>query len=163
MNFIFWNLVDAIYQFLLTVCGHRASEMAEKLGIATLTLWFVKWWILKPHIFDRREINAEKIITVKYETYAVAEWKPAPSWLATILDKTVEKMSHSQSISLNMVAIPIPPSPLPLEEMLLCVLKQPWSLDVCRKQLWPGARGIWYRKSVVVEIVLLRTILCMKG
>ena len=115
------------------------------------------------YIFDHREINVEKIITVKYETYTVAEWKPAPSWLATILDKTVEKMSHSQSISLNMVAIPIPPSPLPLEEMLLCVLKQPWSLDVCRKQLWPGARGIWYRKSVVVEIVLLRTILCMKG
>ena len=50
------------------------------------------------------------------------------------------------------------PSPLPLEAMLLCVLKQPWSLDICRKQHWPGGRGIWYRKSVVVEIVLLRAI-----
>ena len=55
------------------------------------------------------------------------------------------------------------PSPLPLEAMLLCVLKQPWSLDICRKQHWPGGRGIWYRKSVVVEIVLLRSIVCMEG
>ena len=55
------------------------------------------------------------------------------------------------------------PSPLPLEAMLLCVLKQPWSLDICRKQHWPGGRGIRYRKSVVVEIVLLRSIVCMEG
>ena len=55
------------------------------------------------------------------------------------------------------------PSPLPLEAMLLCVLKQPWSLDICRKQHWPGGRGIWYRRSVVVEIVLLRLIVCMEG
>ena len=55
------------------------------------------------------------------------------------------------------------PSPLPLEVMLLCVLKQPWSLDICRKQHWPGGRGIWYRKSVVVEIVLLHLIVCMEG
>ena len=45
--------------------------------------------------------------------------------LATILDKTVEKMSHSQTIFPNILAVPRPPFPLPLEAMLLCVLKQP--------------------------------------
>ena len=44
---------------------------------------------------------------------------------ATILDKTVEKMSHSQTIFPNILAVPRPPFPLPLEAMLLCVLKQP--------------------------------------
>ena len=114
MSFIFWNFVDAIYQFLLTVCSHRASEMAEKLWITTLTLWFVKWWILKHHTFDRREINALFNIGNVAGDYAVAEWKPAPSWLATTLDKTVEKMLHSQSMFLNIVATPIPPFRPPL-------------------------------------------------
>ena len=44
---------------------------------------------------------------------------------STILDKTVEKMSHSQTIFPNILAVPRPPFPLPLEAMLLCVLKQP--------------------------------------
>ena len=83
----------------------------------------------------------------------------------TILDKTVEKMSHSQSINFFLTSslYHVLPSALPLEAMLLCALKQPWSLDICRKQHWPGGRGIWYRKSVVVEIVLLHLIVCMEG
>ena len=56
---------------------------------------------------------------------AAASLEPLTYTRATILDKTVEKMSHSQTIFPNILAVPRPPFPLPLEAMLLCVLKQP--------------------------------------
>ena len=43
---------------------------------------------------------------------------------ATILDKTVEKIVYLDSIFLNIVAVPVLPSPLPLKAMLLCIQKK---------------------------------------
>ena len=44
--------------------------------------------------------------------------------LATILDKTVEKIVYLDSIFLNIVAVPVLPSPLTLKAMLLCIQKK---------------------------------------
>ena len=47
-----------------------------------------------------------------------------PSYVDTILDKTVEKIVYLGSIFLNIIAVPILPSPLPLKAMLLCIQKK---------------------------------------
>ena len=44
---------------------------------------------------------------------------------------------------------PILPSPLPLEAMLLGLLKKARSLSISRKQLWIGGGGILYAKPLI--------------
>ena len=73
-------------------------------------------------------------------------------------------MSHSQSIFPNILAIPRPPFPPPLGSNVVVCSKATLILRHFvgnNFDLWGG--GVWYRKSVVVEIVLLRSILHMKG
>ena len=110
-----------------------------------------KWFKQKKNL-----TNADMIV-FKDDHLPRNEWK-LQSWT-----KLLRKCHILRAFFLTSLLYCILPSPLPLEAMLLCVLKQPWSLDICRKQHWPGGRGIWYRKSVVVEIVLLRSIVCMEG
>ena len=54
---------------------------------------------------------------------------------ATILDKTVEKIAYLGAFFLNFVADRFFPTPLPLEAMLLGLLKKDGSLSISRKQL----------------------------
>ena len=54
---------------------------------------------------------------------------------ATILDKTVEKIAYLRAFFLNFVADRFFPPPLPLEAMLLGLLKKAGSLSISRKQL----------------------------
>ena len=54
---------------------------------------------------------------------------------STILDKTVEKIAYLGAFFLNFVADRFFPPPLPLEAMLLGLLKKAGSLSISRKQL----------------------------
>ena len=56
--------------------------------------------------------------------------------IATILDKTVEKIAYlGGAFFLNFVADRFFPPPLPLEALLLGLQKKAGSLSICRKQL----------------------------
>ena len=66
-----------------------------------------------------------------------------------ILDKTVEKIAYLGAFFRNFVADRFFPSPLPLEAMLLGLLKKAGSLSISRKQLWIGGGGILYAKPLI--------------
>ena len=55
--------------------------------------------------------------------------------IATILDKTVEKIAYLGGIFSKLRSRPILPSPLPLEAVLLGLQKKAGSLSICGKQL----------------------------
>ena len=73
-------------------------------------------------------------------------------------------MSPSQSIFPNILAIPRPPFPPPLgSKVVLCPKATLILRHFVGNNFDLGGGGVWFRKSVVVEIVLLRSILRMKG
>ena len=69
--------------------------------------------------------------------------------LATILDKTVEKITFLGGIFSKFRSWPILPSPLPLEVVLLGLQKKDGSLNICRKQLSTGGGGFLYAKPLI--------------
>ena len=76
--------------------------------------------------------------------------------LATILDKTDEKITFLGNIFSKFRSRPILPSPLPLEVLLLGLQKKDGSLSICSKQLWTGGGGTvfftqsrWFGNSFV--------------
>ena len=74
----------------------------------------------------------------------------------TILDKTVEKIVHLDSIFLNIVAVPVLPSPPSPESNVVVYSKE----SLIPGSLWEvtlnWGKGFSFRKGVVLEIVLLR-------
>ena len=75
---------------------------------------------------------------------------------ATILDKTVEKIVYLDSIFLNIVAVPVLPSPPSPESNVVVYSKE----SLIPGRLWEATlnwgKGFSFRKGVVLEIVLLR-------
>ena len=83
--------------------------------------------------------------------------------LATILDKTVEKIVYLDSIFLNIVAVPVLPSPPSPESNVVVSSKE----SVIPGLLWEATlnwgKGSSFRKGFVLEIVLLRRKVEMMG
>ena len=83
--------------------------------------------------------------------------------LATILDKTVEKIVYLDSIFLNIVAVPVLPSPPSPESNVVVYSKE----SLIPGRLWEATlnwgKGFSFRKGVVLEIVLLRRKVDMMG
>ena len=82
---------------------------------------------------------------------------------ATILDKTVEKIVYLDSIFLNIVAVPVRPSPPSPESNIVVYSKE----SLIPGRLWEATlnwgKGFSFRKGVVLEIVLLRRKVDMMG
>ena len=82
---------------------------------------------------------------------------------ATILDKTVEKIVYLDSIFLNIVAVPVLPSPPSPESNVVVYSKE----SLIPGRLWEATlnwgKGFFFRKGVVLEIVLLRGKVDMMG
>ena len=82
---------------------------------------------------------------------------------ATILDKTVEKIVYLGSIFLNIVAVPVRPSPPSPESNVVVYSKE----SLIPGRLWEATlnwgKGFSFRKGVVLEIVLLRRKVDMMG
>ena len=74
----------------------------------------------------------------------------------TILDKTVEEIVYLDSIFLNIVAVPVFPSPPSPESNVVVYSKE----TLIPGRLWEATlnwgKGVSFRKGVVLEIVLLR-------
>ena len=74
---------------------------------------------------------------------------------ATILDKTVEKIAYLGSIFLNILNVPILPSPPPPESNVVCSKE---SL-IPERLLWEATlnwgKGISFLKAIVLEIVII--------
>ena len=68
-------------------------------------------------------------------TLYVMQRLPLGFQVTAILDKTVEKIAYLGAFFLNFVADRFFPPPLPLEAMLLGLLKKTGSLSISRKQL----------------------------
>ena len=83
--------------------------------------------------------------------------------LYTILDKTVEKIVYLDSIFLNIVAVPVLPSPPSPESNVVVYSKE----SLIPGRLWEATlnwgKGFSFRKGVVLEIVLLRWKVDMMG
>ena len=82
---------------------------------------------------------------------------------STILDKTVEKIVYLDSIFLNIVAVPVLPSPPSPESNVAVYLKE----SLIPGSLWEATlnwgKGFSFRKGAVLEIVLLRRKVDMIG
>ena len=82
---------------------------------------------------------------------------------STILDKTVEKIVYLHSIFLNIVAVPVLPSP-PFPESNVVVYSKE---NLIPGHLWEATlnwgKGFSFRKDIVLEIVLLRRKVDMMG
>ena len=85
------------------------------------------------------------------------------STLYTILDKTVEKIVYLDSIFLNIVAVPVLPSPPSPKSNVVVYSKE----SLIPGGLWEATlnrgKGFSSRKGVVLEIVLLRKKVAMMG
>ena len=72
------------------------------------------------------------------------------------MDKTVEKIVYLDSIFLNIVAVPVLPSPPSRESNVVVYSKE----SLIPGRLWKATlnwgKGFSFRKGVVLEIVLLR-------
>ena len=81
----------------------------------------------------------------------------------TILDKTVDKIVYLDSIFLNIVAVPVLPSPPSPESNVVVYSKE----SLIPGRLWEATlnwgKGFSFRKGVVLEIVLLRRKVDMMG
>ena len=79
------------------------------------------------------------------------------------MDKTVEKLVYWDSIFLNIVAVPVLPSPPSLESNVVGYSKE----SLIPGRLWEATlnwgKGFSFRKGVVLEIVLLRRKVDMMG
>ena len=69
------------------------------------------------------EVNAKLESLFSARIKASAD-NPSQVNIPTILDKTVEKILYLDSIFLNIVAVPVLASPLPLKAMLWCIQKK---------------------------------------
>ena len=73
----------------------------------------------------------------------------------TILDKTVGKIVYLDNIFLNIVAVPVLPSPPSLESNVVVYSKE----SLIPGRLWKATlnwgKGFSFRKGIVLEIVLL--------
>ena len=82
-------------------------------------------------------------------------WNQPSVVRATILDKTVEKIVYLGSIFLNIVAVPVRPSPPSPESNVVVYSKE----SLIPGRLWEATlnwgKGFSFRKGVVLEIVLL--------
>ena len=89
--------------------------------------------------------------------------KTSGKLFATILDKTVEKIVYLDSIFLNIVAVPVLPSPPSPESNVVVYSKE----SLIPGRLWEATlnwgKGFSFRKGVVLEIVLLRRKMDMMG
>ena len=74
----------------------------------------------------------------------------------TILDKTVEKIMYLDSIFLNIVAVPVLPSPPSPESNVVVYSKESLILGRLWEATLNWGKGFSFRKGVVLEIVLLR-------
>ena len=72
----------------------------------------------------------------------------------TILDKTVEKIVYLDSIFLNIVAVPVLPSP-PSPESNVVYSKESLIPGLLWEATLNWGKGFSFRKGVVLEIVLL--------
>ena len=81
----------------------------------------------------------------------------------TILDKTVDKIVYLDSIFLNIVAVPVLPSPPSPESNIVVYSKE----SLIPGRWWEATlnwgKGSSFRKGVVLEIVLLRSKVDMMG
>ena len=79
------------------------------------------------------------------------------------MDKTVEKIVYLNSIFLNIVAVPVLPSPPSPESNVVVYSKE----SLIPGRLWEATlnwgKGFSFRKGVVLEIVLLRRKVDMIG
>ena len=79
------------------------------------------------------------------------------------MDKTVEKIVYLDSIFLNIVAVPVLPSPPSPESNVVVYSKE----SLIPGRLWEATlnwgKGFSFRKGVVLEIVLLRRKVDMMG
>ena len=83
--------------------------------------------------------------------------------LYTILDKTVEKIVYLDSIFLNIVAVPVLPSPPSPESNVVVYSKESLIPGRLWKETLNWVKGFSFRKGVVLEIVLLRRKVDMMG
>ena len=83
--------------------------------------------------------------------------------VSEILDKTVEKIVYLDSIFLNIVAVPVLPSPPSPESNVVVYSKE----SLIPGRLWEATldwgKGFSFRKGVVLEIPLLRRRVDMMG
>ena len=75
---------------------------------------------------------------------------------ATILDKTVEKIVYLDSIFLNIVAVPVLPSPPSPESNVVVYSKESLISRCFLEATLNWGKGFSFRKGVVLEVVLLR-------
>ena len=79
------------------------------------------------------------------------------------MDKTVEEIVYLDSIFLNIVAVPVLPSPPSPESNVVVYSKE----SLIPGRLWEATlnwgKGFSFRKGVVLEIVLLRSKVDMMG
>ena len=79
------------------------------------------------------------------------------------MDKTVEKIVYLENIFLNIVAIPVLPSPPSPKSNVVVYSKE----SLIPGRLWEATlnwgKGFSFRKGVVLEIVLLRSKVDMMG
>ena len=82
---------------------------------------------------------------------------------STILDKTVEKIVYLGNIFLNIIAVPVLPSPPSPESNVVVYSKE----SLIPGRLWEATlnwgKGFSFRKGVVLKIVLLRRKVDMMG
>ena len=101
---------------------------------------------IRPAIFFKdllkniSEIHLEGKLTGKAQTVCLE----LQSWI-----KLLRKLHSWGAFFLNFVADRFFPPPLPLEAMLLGLLKKAGSLSISRKQLWIGGGGILYAKPLI--------------
>ena len=84
-------------------------------------------------------------------------------FLATILDKTVEKIVYLDSTFLNIVAVPVLPSPPSSESNVVVYSKESLIPGHLKEATLNWRKGFSSRKGVVLEIVLLRRKVDMMG
>ena len=93
----------------------------------------------------RRKVNTPLVFLCQFKAYHVA----------TILDKTVEKIVYLDSIFLHIVPVPVLPSPPSPESNVVVYSKE----SLIPGRLWEATlnwgKGFSFRKGVVLEIVLL--------
>ena len=83
--------------------------------------------------------------------------------LSTILDKTAEKIVYLDSIFLNIVAVPVLPSPPSPESNNVVYSKESLIAGLLWEAILNWGKGFSFRKVVVWEIVLLRRKVDMTG
>ena len=102
-------------------------------------------------------------VCTRFQTKKAQKPYPLGRHIPTILDKTVEKIVYLDSIFLNIVAVPVLPSPPSPESNVVVYSKE----SLIPGRLWEATlnwgKGFSFRRGVVLKIALLRRKVDMMG